>query len=103
MFSWVENVGQQFAGWLGSGLGSFFQWIFNGVAEILTKLIDAADGIWGLFDAVWDLFVGFKDLILELLVLFFPFIPPEVMAVISWGMFAGAVFGVIKLIQKVRG
>ena len=51
----------------------------------------------------WQALKGIKDLILELLVLFFPFIPPEVMAVISWGMFAGVIFGVIKLIQKVRG
>lgn len=103
MFSWLKNVGLHITDWLGDGLGSFFNWIFGGIAEVLTKVIDAAGGLWDLLDAIWGLFVGFKDLILELLFLFFPFIPAEVAAVISWGMFAGVIFGVVKLIQKVRG
>ena len=103
MFAWLKNVGHHFTDWLGDGLGSFFNWIFGGITEVLTRILDAAGGLWDLLDAIWGLFVGFKDLILELLFLFFPFIPAEVAAVISWGMFAGVIFGVVKLIQKVRG
>ena len=103
MFAWLKNVGHHFTDWLGDGLGSFFNWIFGGIAEVLTKVIDAAGGLWDLLDAICGIFIGFKDLILELLFLFFPFIPAEVAAVISWGMFAGVIFGIVTLIQKVRG
>lgn len=103
MFAWLKNVGLHITDWLGDGLGTFFNWLLGGIAEVLTKVIDAAGGLWDLLDAIWGLFIGFKDLILELFLLFFPFIPPAVSAVISMGMFAGVIFGVVKLIQKVRG
>ena len=103
MFEWLQNAGRSVVSWLGSGVGSFFQWLFGGIIDVLTRVIEAARGLWSFLDTVWGLFIGFKDTILELLLLFFPFIPPEVSAVLAWGMFACVIFGIVKLIQKVRG
>ena len=103
MFDWLEKIGVHFTNWLGSGFASFFKWLFGGLTEIVTKVIDAAGGIWDLLDSILGLLFGFKDLIYDLLLVYFPFIPAPVSAVIAMGLMAGVILGVVKLLRKVFG
>lgn len=85
---------------LGEGLASLLSWMFSGLLSVVTKVLSAAGGVFDLLDALWGFFVGIKDSILGLVSVIFPWIPPEVMTVVSLGLFAVLLAGIVK---KVRG
>lgn len=103
MFTWLESMGIHVTEWLGSGIASAFKWLFGGLVEILTKIIDAAGGLWDVLTALLDLLFGFKDVLYELLLVYVPFLPEPVAAVIALGLLAGVIFGIVSLVRKVRG
>lgn len=100
MLTWINNAVSSIGSWLGSGAGSVFKWLFSGIATILTKVINAADSLWGLLDAIWNFGVGLVNSVMRLFSAFFPFLPPEVTTVISMALLASAIAGIYK---RVRG
>lgn len=100
MLSWIGDALKGAVSWVGDGIVSILSWLLSGVLSVLSKVIRAVGGIFDLLDALWGFFVGIKDSILSLLSAFFPWIPPEVFAVISLGLFAVLLAGIVK---KVRG
>lgn len=100
MLSWISSAAGSIGSWLGSGLGSFFQWLFGGLETILTKVVRALDTFWDLMDAVWEFATGLIGSIMELFGVFFPFMPPEVVTVISLALLAAAVAGVYKHVRR---
>lgn len=85
---------------LASGMKSLLSWLFSGLLSILSKAISALGGIFDVLDSLWDFFVGVKDALVDLMVAFFPWIPPEVMMVFSLGLLSVLLAGIVK---KVRG
>ena len=100
MFSWISNAVGKVASWLGDGVASFFDWLFNGIGQVLTKLIDAADGFWRVLTSLWNFAVSLKDTVSTLLSTYFPFIPAPVLSVILLGLVAVMIAGIYK---KVKG
>jgi len=96
MLGWLEGAVSGIFSWLGSGLGSFFKWLLDGIVTIFTKVINAADGFWDVLDALWGFAIGFKDDLLILFTTFFPFVPVEVVTVISLGLIAVLVAGFVR-------
>ncbi len=87
-------------GAIGSGIGSLLSWLFSGVISVVSRVIRAVGGIFDLLDAVFNFFFGLKDTALNLLGVLFPWIPADVMGVISKGLMAILLAGIIR---KVRG
>lgn len=100
MFSWIQSAVGNIGAWLGNGVGSFFNWFFGGIATLLTKVIDAADGFWDVLDAIWNFLTGFKDTVFSLFTTFFPFVPAPVAVIISTGLFVVLIARLIKLGRK---
>lgn len=96
MLGWLESAVSGIFSWLGNGLGSFFKWLLDGVVTIFTKVINAADGFLDVLDALWGFAIGFKDDLLILFTTFFPFVPAEVVTVISLGLIAVLIAGFVK-------
>lgn len=96
MLDWIGGAVSDIAGWLGDGIGSFFDWLLGGIVTIFTKIVDAFNGFWDVLDSLWNFAVGFKDSLFGLLSAFFPFIPEPVMAVISLGLLAALLAGIVK-------
>lgn len=99
MLSWIGNALKGAVSWVGDGIASVLSWLLSGILSVLSKVIRAAGGIFDLLDALWGFFVGIKDAILNLLTTFFPWIPPEVVTVISWGLFAVLLAGIVKKVS----
>lgn len=100
MLDWIGEALSGAASWLGEGLVSILSWLLSGVLSVLSKILRAAGGIFDLLDALWAFFVGLKDSILGLALSVFPWVPAEVFSVISLGLFAVLLAGIVK---KVRG
>lgn len=96
MFGWIKGIVGSIGGWLGDGVASFMDWLLGGLADVLTAIINAAGGFWDVLDAIWDFALGFREDILALLTTFFPFVPAEVATVISLGLLAVIIAGVVK-------
>ena len=96
MLTWINNTVCNISSWLGSGVSSALKWLFSGIETILTKVINAADSLWGLLDAIWDFGVGLVQSLMHLFAVFFPFLPAEVTTVISMALFASAIAGIYK-------
>lgn len=84
---------------LGEGLGSILSWLFSGLISVLTKVLSAAGGIFDVLDALWGFFVSIKDSILGLIPAFFPWIPADVSMVLSLGLFAILLAGIVKKVS----
>lgn len=100
MLSWLGDALQSVASWLGQGVASILSWLFSGLLSVLTKVLQAARGIFDLLDALFGFFVSIKDAVLGLLQAVFPWVPSEVMTVISLGFLAVLLAGIVK---QVRG
>jgi len=96
MTNWIENAGGSIGSWLGSGIGSFVKWLFGGLITVLEKVIEAADTFWDVLTSIWDFGVGFVTNIFDLFCVFFPFVPAPVMTVISLGLLAVLIAGIVK-------
>ena len=95
LVSALQDIGT----WLGTGVMSLLSWLLSGVLSILSKVISAASGIFDLLDAIWNFFVSIKDAVLGLLPSLFPWIPADVMNVISLGLFAVLLAGIFKKVS----
>lgn len=100
MLNWITGVVKDAVGWLGSGISSFLEWLLGGLATIVTKVVNAADGFFKVLDSIWNFAVGFMESILTLLSALFPFIPEPVSAALTLAFFAVLIAGIVK---KVRG
>ena len=100
MLAWLGNALQDIGSALGEGIMSLLSWLLSGLLSILSKILSAAGGIFDLLDALWGFFVSIKDATLGLLPAMFPWIPADVMNVISLGLFAILLAGIVK---RVRG
>jgi len=100
MINWITGVVKDIGAWLGDGVASFFEWLLGGVSVVFEKIIDAAGGFWDVLDSIWNFAVGFKDSIFGLFTTLFPFVPAPVLSVISLGLVAVLIAGIVK---KVRG
>lgn len=100
MLNWIGNAAGSIGQWLGDGIGNLFKWLFSGIQTIVMKILDASDGLFSVLDAIWGFAVGFVNNVLRLISAFFPFIPADVVIVISLGLFAIVAIGIYK---KARG
>lgn len=100
MLSWIGDALKSAASWLGQGLSSILSWLLSGVISVLSKVLAASDGIFDLLDSLFGFFISIKDAIVSLLLVVFPWVPPEVMTVITLGLFAVLLAGIVK---QVRG
>ena len=100
MLDWIANSVTSFTEWLGGGVASAVEWLLGGLAYMFMAIINAADGIWSVFESLWNLGTGFIGSLLGLVSLFFPFVPEAVSTVISAGLLAVLIAGIVK---KVRG
>lgn len=99
MLSWLGDAISGIASTLGGGIASLLSWLLSGVIGVISKLLSAAVGIFDVLDALFGFFVSIKDTVLELLGLFFPWIPAEVMTVLSLGFFAVLLAGIVKKVS----
>lgn len=100
MWNWITNAVGNFAEWVGSGVASVVEWLLGGLADMFTLIFDAVNSIWSVFESLWNLGSSFISSLLHIFTLFFPFIPEPVAGVISAGMVAVLIAGIVK---KVRG
>lgn len=100
MFNWIANAAGNVAEWLGEGVAALIEWLLSGLADMFSLIFDAADGIWNTFDSLWDLAAEFVDSLFSTVSTLCPFIPEPVTSVISAGLIAIVIAGVVK---KVRG
>lgn len=100
MLNWIGNALKGAVSWLGEGIVSILSWLLSGVLSVLSRVLQAAGGIFDLLDAIWNFFVSIKDSIVNMVSVFFPWIPVEVLTVITLGLFAVLLAGIVK---RVRG
>lgn len=100
MDNWLTQAVGNIGSWLGSGLSSFFNWLLGGIITVVTMIIDAASGFWDVLEAIWDFAISFKDSIFDLIGAFFPFIPEPVMTVLSLGLLAILIAGIVRKVRK---
>lgn len=100
MFEWIGNAVSNFTDWVGSGAASAVEWILGGLADMVTIIIDAANGIWSVFEALWNLGGSFVGSLVSMFGVLFPFVPEPVANVITYGLIAVLIAGVVR---KVRG
>lgn len=96
MFGWIQDTVGNIAGWLGDGIASFFEWLFGGIITIVTKVVDAFNSIFDVLDGLWNFAIGLKDNLFGLVGAFLPFIPAPVLTVISLGLLAVLLAGIVK-------
>lgn len=96
MLGWINGIVSSVGEWFGSGASAFADWLLGGLADIVTAVINAASGFWDVLDALLDFALGFREDILALLTTFFPFVPVEVSTVISLGLLAVIIAGIVK-------
>lgn len=100
MLNWISNVVGDVTEWLGSGIASLIDWLLGGIVEIFTIVVDAADGIFGVFESLWSLATSFVDSLSAIFYSLCPFVPEPVLGVITSGLIAVVIAGIVK---KVRG
>lgn len=99
MLDWLGDAITGVASFLGEGVASLLSWLLSGVISVITKILSAADGIFDLLDALFGFFVSIKDSTLGLISVFFPWIPVEVLTVITLGFFAILLAGIVKKVS----
>ena len=99
MLTWLGDALRGVTAAFGEGIGSLLSWLLSGLISVITRVINAAGGIFDLLDALFGFFVSIKDTLLGLLSVFFPFIPPEVVSVIGFGLFAVLLAGIVKKVS----
>lgn len=100
MLNWLGNAVGNFTGWVGSGIASFLEWLFGGLVDMVTIIIDATNGIWSVFEALWNLGGSFVGALGAVFGVLFPFAPTSVTTTISAGLIAVLIAGIV---HKVRG
>lgn len=96
MFGWIQDTVSSIAGWLGDGVASFFDWLLGGILTLVTKVVDALNSVFDVLDSLWNFAIGLKDNLFGLIAAFFPFVPEPVMTVISLGLLAILLAGIVK-------
>lgn len=99
MLNWLGDALQGAVSFLGEGVVSILSWLLSGVISVIAKVLRAAGGIFDVLDALWGFFVSIKDSILGLIPAFLPWIPAEVATVISLGLFAILLAGIVKKVS----
>ena len=100
MLNWIANTASDIAGWVGSGIAALFEWLLGGLADMFTLIFDAANGIWEVFESMWELCNTVVESVVAAFTLLFPFVPEPVAAVISAGLIVVIIAGIVK---NVRG
>lgn len=100
MWNWISNAVGSFTDWVGSGFAAVIEWLLGGLVDMFTIIVDAANGIWDVFESIWALGTGFIGSLINLVSVFFPFVPEPVATVIGAGLLAVLIAGIVK---KVRG
>ena len=91
----LDKVGE----WLGNAAQDVFGWLFNGIGTIFGAIFDGLNGIFDVFDSVWGFILGLIDSVVSLVGVALPFVPPEVLTVITAALPVVLVVGIIKLIR----
>lgn len=99
MLKWIGSALKGVASFVGEGIASVLSWLLSGVLSVLGKILRAFGGVFALLDAIWDFFVGIKDVFLELVGAFFPWVPEDVITVVSLGLLAVLLAGVIRAVR----
>ena len=66
MLDWVSEAFQGAVSFIGESLVKILDWLLSGIVSVLTKAIDAADGVFDVLNSLWNFFVSIKDLLLNL-------------------------------------
>lgn len=99
MLDWLSDAITGVASFFGQGMASLLSWLLSGIISVITKILSAANGIFDLLDALFGFFVSIKDATLGLITVFFPWIPAEVLTVITLGFFAILLAGIVKKVS----
>jgi len=94
-----DPIGSGLGGLLGlveAVLGKLLDALIALVDMITGKLKEVAEAVLSIFDAVPALFGGFLDFLAAI----FPFLPPEIMALLTFGIAAVIFIGIIKAIRR---
>ena len=100
MLNWLGNAVGNFVGWVGGGFASFLEWLLGGLVELVAIVADAAGGLWGLFDALWNLGSSFVGSLFSVFGVLFSFMPEPVAAVFSAGLIAVLIAGIVRAVRK---
>lgn len=100
MLNWIGDTAANVAEWVGSGVASLVEWLLGGLVDMFTIIIDAANGIWNVFESLWSLGTGFVGTLGRMLTVCFPFLPEPVAAVITAGLLAVLI---ARIVTKWRG
>lgn len=96
----IGNALGDIGGFVSSGIASFFEWLFGGILAILGKVIEAFQGIFAVFDAIFEFGFTFLESIAGLLGTFLPFVPEGVLIAFECALIAVLIAGIYR---KVRG
>lgn len=99
MLSLLDSVLEIIGSDQGEGVMSLLSWLISGLMSIFSEIRSVAVGIFDLLDALLCFFVSVKDATLGLLPSLFPWIPADVMNVISLGLFAVLLAGFVKKVS----
>lgn len=99
MLDWIGQSVSSFTDWVGSGIASLLEWLLGGLVDLVTIVTDAANGIWGVFDALWNLGSSFIGSIMALFGVLFSFMPAPVASAIGAGLIAVLIAGVVKVVR----
>lgn len=100
MLNWIANAAGDIAGWVGDGIASLIKWLLGGLADMFTLIFDAADGIWSVFESIWNLATGVVSSVLSAFRLLYPFVPEPVANVVSAGLIVVVIAGVVKKVRE---
>lgn len=100
MLDWIGNAVNKFTDWFSDGTASAVEWLLGGLSDTVTIIIDAADGIWKVFDALWTLGSSFVSSIFSLFNIVFPFLPEPVLNVFSAGLIAVLIAGIVRVVRR---
>lgn len=99
MFDWIGQSVSNFTDWVGNGFASLLEWLLGGLADMVTIVVDATNGIWSVFDALWNLGSSFIGSLTSIMGVLFSFMPAPVAAVFSSGLIAVLIAGIFHAVR----
>lgn len=96
MFNWLGDALSSVGSWFGEGVSSLISWLFSGLISVLTKVVRSGEGLLDVIEAIFNFFRSAINSVTGLIPMVFPFVPEEIAAVITAGLFAVLIAGIIK-------
>ena len=92
----VGSLGSGVIGLIEAALGKVLDALIALVEKMMEKLKTVVEAVLSIFDELPALFGGFLDFLVAL----FPFLPPELMTILTFGILAVVFIGIIKAVRR---